>query len=172
MLIAFSLFLFTLISYSTVIQANELDSELPVEFQEIFLELDRVTEYDEGGNVYINLKEAHNQGLSQETLVVGDAITDLSMTVKTEGTGVAFRRVFFGFYGNYCGKGNKGWNIPPKDDLDYACMRHDMCFTGSFSKNDSCNREFLKRLLPIIQTTPALSSKGAVAIAAYRLFSL
>lgn len=34
MLIAFSLFLFTLISYSTVIQANELDSELPVEVQE------------------------------------------------------------------------------------------------------------------------------------------
>ncbi len=168
MLIAFSLFLFTLISYSTVIQPNELDSERPVEFQE----LDRVTEYDEGGNVYINLKEAHNQGLIQEALVVGDAINDLSMAVKTEGTGVAFRRVFFGFYGNYCGKGNRGWNIPPKDDLDYACMRHDMCFTGSFSKNDSCNREFLKRLLPIIQTTPALSSKCAVAIVTYRLFSL
>lgn len=153
------------------VSAEEVYSELPVEVINIYKELDKVSEIDETGLVVVNIEAARKQGISDQAMNIAYIINDLGNTIRDEGNEVFFRKVFYGVYGNFCGSGNNGWLTQPIDDLDAACRLHDTCFTGSYSKNDPCNQEFLRKLLPIIQVTPPLSHKGIVAIGAYRLFS-
>ena len=42
------------------------------------------------------------------------------------------------YHGNYCGYGNRGYDKPPLDELDAACMRHDVCFDQT-NRSCSCN---------------------------------
>ena len=42
------------------------------------------------------------------------------------------------YHGNYCGYGNRGYDKPPVDDLDAACMRHDQCFDQT-NRSCGCN---------------------------------
>lgn len=160
---------------SSLVFADEIDSQLPIEIQNMYNELDKVTEIDEDGFIYINIDEAYHQKVSSEAIEVGMTINELHDQIKRDGVENTARNVFrsayIGVYGNYCGKGNKGWNVPLIDDLDAACMMHDMCFKGFFNNNDECNREFRRRLLPIIQVTPGFTRKSIVAIGAYKLFS-
>lgn len=99
--------------------ADELDSQLPVEIQNIYRELDKVSEIDENGFIYINMQEAYRQKLSPQAINVGLTINQLNNQIRQE---------------------------------------------------DECNKQFRRRLLPIIQVTPP-SWKYTVAVAAYRLFS-
>ena len=35
------------------------------------------------------------------------------------------------YHGNYCGHGNRGPGLPPTDELDAACKRHDECYDAA-----------------------------------------
>lgn len=142
----------------------------------ILKELDRVTEYDEQGLPIIHLETANEIGLSGAAMEVALNLNRIVAEIKSNGESSTFtmmERALFpiGSYGNYCGMGNKGWHLAPIDDLDSACKEHDKCFKGFTSDNRSCNKAFLKRLLPIIQVNSGLTTKGAYALAAYKLFA-
>ncbi|MET0258172.1 MAG: hypothetical protein ABW179_06280 [Methylobacterium sp.] len=44
------------------------------------------------------------------------------------------------FHGNYCGAGQRGEGLPPTDDLDAACMRHDACYDAAGYASCACDR--------------------------------
>lgn len=147
--------------------ADDLYQQLPVETQQVFAELDKVTEIDEEGLITINLDKA---------IEVAIQINTIYESIKTDGISDTVRRMEralfpIGAYGNYCGMGNKGWNVPPIDDLDSACFLHDLCFKGFHADNTECNREFCRRLLPVIQKAQPGTYKSIYAKAAFKLFS-
>ena len=43
------------------------------------------------------------------------------------------------FHGNYCGAGQRGEGLPPTDDLDAACMRHDACYEAAGYRSCACD---------------------------------
>lgn len=43
-------------------------------------------------------------------------------------------------HGNYCGPGNRGWNVRPIDALDAACARHDACTPDGALPSCGCNK--------------------------------
>lgn len=142
----------------------------------ILQELDKVTEFNEQGLPVVNLEAADEMGVSEEAMEVALNLNQIVKDIETNGessTLAAMERALIpvGAYGNYCGKGNKGWDVAPIDDLDSACRVHDKCFKGFTKDNRSCNREFLRNLLPIIQKNSVLTPKGAYALAAYKLFA-
>ncbi|GJD69659.1 hypothetical protein [Methylobacterium gnaphalii] len=44
------------------------------------------------------------------------------------------------FHGNYCGAGQRGEGLPPTDQLDAACMRHDACYDAAGYASCACDR--------------------------------
>ncbi|MGX7708949.1 phospholipase A2 family protein [Methylobacterium sp. Gmos1] len=81
------------------------------------------------------------------------------------------------FHGNYCGKGQRGEGLPPTDDLDAACMRHDACYdTAGYHScacdatlkreatvvSDSSNTslEVRRRALSVIEATAAMDCRA------------
>lgn len=145
-----------------------LYDNLTPENQQLMLTLDQYIAVDNNGSVKFDLQKAKQDQQSIDVLNVGNAINDLSLNIEAEGytstvNGV-FRALFpIGSYGNYCGKGNKGWNKKPIDDLDAACRSHDACFKGFNAKSKSCNRAFISKLRPIANRTPITTYKGVYA---------
>lgn len=142
----------------------------------ILRQLDSVTEFNEQGLPVINTEVAYEMGFDEEVMEVAYNLNQIVKDIETNGessTLAAMERALFpiGAYGNYCGKGNNGWNVAPIDDLDSACREHDKCFKGFTKDNRSCNRAFLTRLAPIIQKNNVSTAKGAYALAAFKLFS-
>ena len=43
------------------------------------------------------------------------------------------------FHGNYCGAGQRGSDLPPTDDLDAACQRHDACYDTAGYRSCACD---------------------------------
>lgn len=154
-----------------------LYDNLTPENQQLMMTLDQYIAVDNNGSVKFNLQKAKQDQQSIDVLNVGNAINDLSLNIEAEGytstvNGV-FRALFpIGSYGNYCGKGNNGWNKKPVDDLDAACRAHDVCFKGFNAKSKSCNRAFISKLRPIANRTPITTYKGVYARAAIKLFSV
>lgn len=143
---------------------------------DILRQLDFVTEVNEQGLPIVNTDVAYEMGLDEEAMEVAYHLNQIVKDIETNGESsalAAMERALFpiGAYGNYCGKGNNGWNVAPIDDLDSACREHDKCFKGFTKDNRSCNKAFLTRLAPIIQKNSALTTKGAYALAAFKLFS-
>lgn len=60
------------------------------------------------------------------------------------------------FHGNYCGAGQRGEGLPPTDDLDAACMRHDACFDAAGHRSCACNVT-LEREAAAVSERPGLS---------------
>lgn len=70
-----------------------------------------------------------------------------------------FGRVLAGkelFHGNYCGKGQRGEGLPPTDDLDAACMRHDACYDTAGYNSCACDTT-LKREASVVSDSPRAS---------------
>ena len=44
------------------------------------------------------------------------------------------------FHGNYCGKGQRGEGLPPVDELDAACQRHDACYDAAGGPSCDCDK--------------------------------
>lgn len=109
---------FLVTSRSILVSADEVYSELPIDAVSIYKEIDKVFEMDENGISSVNLEEAYRENLSKEAITVSHDINDLSGSLKQDGKKAVFRKVFFGVYGNVCGKGNNGWLVKPIDDLD------------------------------------------------------
>lgn len=57
------------------------------------------------------------------------------------------------FHGNYCGKGQRGEALPPTDELDAACMRHDACYDATGYSSCACNAT-LKREASAVSDSP------------------
>lgn len=81
------------------------------------------------------------------------------------------------FHGNYCGKGQRGQGLPPIDDLDAACMRHDACYdaagysscacdaalkreASTVSDSESASLEVRRRALSVIEATAAMECRA------------
>lgn len=60
------------------------------------------------------------------------------------------------FHGNYCGAGQRGEGLPPTDDLDAACLRHDACFDAAGHRSCACNVR-LEREAAAVSERPGLS---------------
>jgi hypothetical protein len=60
------------------------------------------------------------------------------------------------FHGNYCGAGQRGEGLPPTDDLDAACLRHDACFDAAGHRSCACNAR-LKQEAAAVSERPGLS---------------
>lgn len=60
------------------------------------------------------------------------------------------------FHGNYCGKGQRGEGLPPTDDLDAACMRHDACYDTAGYSSCACDAT-LKREASVVSDSPKVT---------------
>jgi hypothetical protein len=60
------------------------------------------------------------------------------------------------FHGNYCGKGQRGEGLPPTDELDAACMRHDACYDAAGYSSCACDAT-LKREASTVSDSPRVS---------------
>src|ERR1700712_3745736 len=60
------------------------------------------------------------------------------------------------FHGNYCGAGQRGSDLPPTDDLDAACQRHDACYDTAGYRSCACDR-VLKREAAAVSERPRIS---------------
>ncbi len=60
------------------------------------------------------------------------------------------------FHGNYCGKGQRGEGLPPTDDLDAACMRHDVCYDAAGYSSCACDAT-LRREASVVSDSPNAS---------------
>ncbi|WP_438830874.1 phospholipase A2 family protein [Streptococcus pluranimalium] len=166
------------LAFSNIVSAdtNDFYNLLDGDNVAILNELDSVTEFNDKGLPVVNLEQAHNVGLSDEAIEVALNLNEIVRDIETNGESSAIasmERALFpiGDYGNYCGRGNNGWNKQPIDDLDAACREHDKCFKGFLKDNRACNQAFLRRLAPIMQKNNVTSKKGGYASAAFYLFS-
>ena len=81
------------------------------------------------------------------------------------------------FHGNYCGKGQRGEGLPPTDDLDAACMRHDACYDTAGYRSCACDAalkreatvvadgsraalEVRRRALSVVEATAAMDCRA------------
>lgn len=53
------------------------------------------------------------------------------------------------YHGNYCGHGNRGEGVPPTDELDAACMRHDACYDAAGGWSCRCNKVLEREALAV-----------------------
>ncbi|WP_019904565.1 phospholipase A2 family protein [Methylobacterium sp. 77] len=60
------------------------------------------------------------------------------------------------FHGNYCGAGQRGEGLPPTDDLDAACMRHDACYEAAGHRSCACDA-VLRREASAVSERPSVS---------------
>ncbi|NME50441.1 phospholipase A2 family protein [Enterococcus cecorum] len=154
---------------------KELYLSISEDYKAFWDDVDYYVEIDENNIPSLNIKEFIAHHTSDTAYDFAFQMHSISVDIKNNGlqnTVDKMNRWLFpiGAYGNYCGKGNKGWNKKPIDDLDSACREHDKCFKGFFKNNDKCNRDFIRKLLPIIQANPG-TKKGIYAMAAAKLFS-
>jgi hypothetical protein len=152
-----------------------MNEELDQELIDIFNELDNYTLVDENGLKTIDLVSAEQNNASEEIIEIGTVMNSMAKDVDKDNSYknteeiVLYSLFPIGSYGNYCGKGNNGYDKTPIDNLDSACRAHDKCFNGFFKKNTTCNQAFIKKLLPIVQSE-RFSKKGIYAFAAIQLF--
>lgn len=59
------------------------------------------------------------------------------------------------FHGNYCGKGQRGEGLPPIDDLDAACMRHDACYDSAGYSSCACDAALRREAAAVSDGTGA-----------------
>lgn len=59
------------------------------------------------------------------------------------------------FHGNYCGKGNRGEDVPPIDALDTACMHHDACYGAAGYSSCACDAT-LRREATAVSDDPSV----------------
>ncbi|GJE12815.1 hypothetical protein FOHLNKBM_3867 [Methylobacterium longum] len=59
------------------------------------------------------------------------------------------------FHGNYCGKGQRGEGLPPTDDLDAACMRHDACYDAAGYSSCACDATLRREAASVADGTNA-----------------
>lgn len=81
------------------------------------------------------------------------------------------------FYGNYCGKGQRGEGLPPTDGLDAACMRHNACYDTAGYHSCACDAalkreatvvadgstaslEVRRRALSVVEATAAMDCRA------------
>jgi hypothetical protein len=81
------------------------------------------------------------------------------------------------FHGNYCGRGQRGEGLPPIDDLDAACMRHDACYDAAgrpscacdaalkreasvVADSESASLEVRRRALSVVEATAAMECRA------------
>jgi len=174
------IFLFTVIpqnASAAIKKNNETYEELfeslggvDQETIDLFNELDKYRVESEGGSFKVDVTTAELDGVQSEVLNVMN-ILNAMLTGDEEASEIMPLALFpIGSYGNYCGKGNNGYDKTAIDNLDSACRTHDMCFTGFNSSSAACNQVFIGALLPIVQATTAHTTKGAYARAAVALF--
>lgn len=162
--------------FDTLSFESEIESALSEEDVELFDQLDKYTYTTSEGTKEFDVAAAKEANASVEVITVGTKMNELLVEYKTNSSSnsagmITIQGLFpIGSYGNYCGKGNNVGSYP-KDNLDRACKYHDKCWNGVFGKNTKCNRAFVRRLLPIVQTTSPLTYKGIYARAAMKLFS-
>lgn len=60
------------------------------------------------------------------------------------------------FHGNYCGVGQRGENLPPTDDLDAACKRHDACYDAAGYRSCACDTA-LRREATVVSERPRVA---------------
>lgn len=53
------------------------------------------------------------------------------------------------YHGNYCGYGNRGSDLPPVDELDAVCKRHDECYDAAQRRSCRCDRALKRDALAI-----------------------
>lgn len=149
-------------------------SKLDPVTQEIWTDMDKYITVEPSGKKVFNMAEASDNGESDLLLEMGKNFNNISsaMDENSQDTVKSLERMLLpiGSYGNYCGKGNRpGTN--PIDNLDSACRTHDNCYARSGWGNKTCDRNFVRALLPIIQTTNATTYKYWYAVAAAKIFS-
>lgn len=80
------------------------------------------------------------------------------------------------YHGNFCGAGNRGDDVPPTDELDAACKRHDECFDATnracscneplrrdayrVSELKSASRELRARAAAVLEAIPGIQCRG------------
>jgi hypothetical protein len=60
------------------------------------------------------------------------------------------------YHGNHCGKGTRGAELPPTDELDATCLRHDQCYERAGRASCACDKQ-LRREALTVSTTARLS---------------
>lgn len=60
------------------------------------------------------------------------------------------------YHGNHCGTGTRGAELPPTDELDATCLKHDQCYTNAGRRSCECDRQ-LRRDALIVSNTARLS---------------
>jgi hypothetical protein len=53
------------------------------------------------------------------------------------------------YHGNYCGRGNRGNGLPPVDELDAVCQRHDECYDAAQRPSCACDRALRRDAIAI-----------------------
>lgn len=126
---------------------------------------------EENGERYFDLEKAKKDNVRDEVIDLGNLVNDLASEWGfRQDREVKFRSLFpIGSYGNFCGKGNNGWDKYPIDDLDAACKGHDKCFVWG-GDNTACNTQFCKELDWVIKFAQDGYRKKAYAMAAKVLF--
>lgn len=145
---------------------------------DVMEKLDNYLIKDSEGEITFDSMSAVEQGESDLFLSVGNAYNQFGegSTKISDSTIELYGWPKITLYGNFCGPAGKNGSDFSKsaiDNLDSACKAHDRCYSpGKSDKttNRSCNLAFMKKLLPVIQTSSKLSKKHIVAVAAYKYF--
>lgn len=53
------------------------------------------------------------------------------------------------FHGNHCGKGTRGADLAPTDDLDASCLRHDQCYERAGHASCACDQQLRREALTV-----------------------
>ncbi|MDR0921445.1 MAG: phospholipase [Lactobacillales bacterium] len=146
-----------------VVAGAETSSSSSTEKVEIIEVVKNYISTDSKGNHKFDIKQAKKDQVEDAVLEIGYVVNSFGNSE----TSVKERALLI--YGNYCGLGNNGTDIQPTDDLDEACMHHDSCYIHG-GDNTECNAAFRKRLRVVMDNTPVLSYKYAVAAGAYLVF--
>lgn len=85
---------------------------------------------DDGDSKYFDENAAKMAGASADVIAAGQAFNKI---MDAENNGL--RKFSFPIWGNWCGPGHGGESGGPVDELDTACMHHDLCYEqqGYFS---------------------------------------
>lgn len=157
---------------------RELIETLDPETLEAYNQLDNYLITDTKGVMSFDSNTAISNNESDLLLELGNTFNEFGE--KFEETDRISVRSLWGnikltFYGNYCGSAGKSgndWSKKPIDNLDAQCRKHDLCFSHKKGANNkTCNKAFMRNLLPVIQTSNKYSTKHTVAVIAYKYFS-
>lgn len=53
------------------------------------------------------------------------------------------------YHGNHCGTGTRGADLPPTDELDATCQRHDQCYEKAGRRSCACDRQLRQEALTV-----------------------